>query len=70
MIPDHTHETAERLTYHMMGGNRFEGIHEARRYMGECWERGDAMIPNCIKPGDVELDFGIHYTGDGQVLRE
>ena len=54
------HERAETLSYHMMRGNRFEGIYEARRYMGECWVRGDAMIPKWVTPGDVELDLA--YT--------
>ena len=60
MIPETVHERAERLSYHMMNGNRFEGIHEARRYMGERWANGEAMIPKWVTPCEVELDLA--YT--------
>lgn len=55
-----TRQKAERLAYHMMKGNRFEGIDEARRYMVERWNAHDAAIPGWGERATVELDLA--YT--------
>ena len=54
------HQKAERLAYHMMRGDRFGGIPEARRYMVEWWRERNAAIPNWVDPDTVQLDLA--YT--------